>query len=184
MLHVWSKIIVNQLVTPLTASKAVTHPDHRFLSRAMSTESRPLEESPDTVVDSVAKRQRVAEAEAVTTGRLIEHKERIVVPDVEGAVPVETTVETTTRTTYKHESPPNQASAQPQSAPEATPPSMYGRSEVELRNTAHLIEALFPQLDDTQLLHAFWDALWLGMGIGFCALAIWLQSAFEVSLGP
>jgi hypothetical protein len=148
----------------------------------MSTESRPLEESPDTVVDSVAKRQRVAEADAVTTGRLIEHKERIVVPDVEGAVPVETTVETTTRTTYKHESPPNQAPAQPQSAPEAKPPSMYGRSEVELRNTAHLIEALFPQLDDTQLLHAFWDALWLGDQLERTDAAIELANKFNVML--
>lgn len=42
------------------------------------------------------------------------------------------------------------------------PPSLTGRSDVEMRNTAHLLEVLWPDLNDRALLHAFWQALRTG----------------------
>ena len=71
---------------------------------------------------------------------------RIEVPEVPGAVPVETKV--TTETTYRHTLP----DAEPQE-----PPSMKKRSGIELRCTARLLEVLFTA--DGATLHAFWAAL-------------------------
>ena len=99
---------------------------------------------------------------------------RIAVPDVDGADPVETEVSTTTRTTYRHRPPTSAAGTQTDDVQHVGPPSMTGRSHIEVTVTAHLLEALFGTEGAT--LEALWAALRRGDALARS------DAAFELNL--
>ena len=91
-------------------------------------------------------------------------RQKIEVVEVAGADPVETTVKTETETKYRHRPPTDEAETQTETEePEVSnetcngPPSMRGRSHVEVTVTSHLLEALFGTAGAT--LEALWAAL-------------------------
>ena len=137
----------------------------RYLDHAGVTATRPQSDmskrSSPSLAPAPAAPAPAAPAPAV--GRPVDDKrQRVEVPEVEGADPVET--EVTTKTTYKHRPPTDEAETQTDAdvtevADETCngPPSMRGRSHAEVTVTSHLLEALFGTAGAT--LGTLWAAL-------------------------